>query len=271
MKSLRYIGLCLLLALGWSTFANAADTLDPQTEKLIEQKVEQKWQEYINSDAFDKRVKQSIIKFIDEQNQARADKERKAREAMVKNVAPVDPAVDHIRGPKDAAYTLIEYSDFECPFCKRFYATANQFFAKHPEVSQVYRHFPLSFHNPGAQKEAEASECAAELGGNKAFWEFHDRIFERTRSNGKGFPIANLQPLAEEIGLDGQAFKKCFDSGKYKGKVQANEANGQASGVSGTPTSFLRDNSTGKIIAITGAQPLPALEQALERLKQQSN
>jgi len=135
-------------------------------------------------------------------------------------------------------------------------------------VNWVYRHFPLNFHNPGAQKQAEASECAGELGGNDAFWQYTDLIYERTRSNGKGFPIDKLAPLAVEIGLDQEAFKQCLNSEKYKRKVLQQMANGQAGGVTGTPGNFIRHNATGATIAVHGAQRLRALKQALESLKQ---
>lgn len=258
--------LALLLTLSWSAFS-AADQPGDKTEQLIQQKLDEKWQEYMKSDAFEKRVDEVILKFIDKQQQARAEQERSAREAMMKHVAPVDASNDHIFGPADAGYSLIEYSDYECPYCKRFHETVREFLSKHKDVNWVYRHFPLSFHNPGAQKEAEASECAAELGGNDTFWAFTDRIFERTHSNGKGFPISKLAPLAEELGLDRAAFQACLDSDKYKEKVLRQSANGQNAGVTGTPGSFLRNNSTGRMVVVTGAQPLGMLEKALQTLE----
>ncbi len=87
----------------------------------------------------------------------------------------------------------MEYSDFECRYCKRFHPTAKAVVQAYAgKVNWVYCHFPLGFHNPGAQKQAAASECANELGGNYAFQKYTDAIYARTRSNGKGFPVANL-------------------------------------------------------------------------------
>jgi protein-disulfide isomerase len=107
------------------------------------------------------------------------------------------------------------------PFCKRFHATPKELVQAYAgKVNWVYRHFPLAFHNPGAQKQAEASECANELGGNDAFWKYSDAIYARTQSNGKGFPLTQLAPLATEIGLDGETFRQCLDSGKYTARVQ---------------------------------------------------
>lgn len=94
-----------------------------------------------------------------------------------KNVPAVDVSKEHVRGNPNASITIVEYSDFQCPFCQRDFATLNAILEQYgDDVNLVYRHYPLSFHQ-NAQKAAEASECAAELGGNDTFWEFHDAIF----------------------------------------------------------------------------------------------
>ncbi|MDD5469853.1 MAG: DsbA family protein [Candidatus Peribacteraceae bacterium] len=94
---------------------------------------------------------------------------------LAQNVTSVDPSADYIRGDKGATYSLIEYSDFECPFCARHHPTMQQFIADEPDVNWVYRHFPLGFH-PNAQRAAEASECAGEQG---KFWEYADLLYEK--------------------------------------------------------------------------------------------
>src|SRR3989338_3572308 len=92
------------------------------------------------------------------------------------NVPPIDPKEDHIRGNPDAKVSVIEYSDFECPFCKRHHPTMTQIMdAYGDDVNWVYRHYPLSFH-PNAEPSALASECVAEIGGNDAFWGFVDKL-----------------------------------------------------------------------------------------------
>lgn len=175
---------------------------------------------------------------------------------------------DHIRGNKNAKVTLVEYSDFECPFCKTFHPTMKQVLETYgDDVRWVYRHYPLSFHNPGAQKQAEASECVAELGGDEKFWEFTDKIFERTTSNGTGFPVANLGPLAAEVGVNQAQFQSCLDSGKYTKLVEDQFADGTTGGVSGTPSTFVIDDS-GNSKIIVGAVPIdqlkPAIDEALK-------
>ncbi len=178
-------------------------------------------------------------------------------------VAPPITKADHIRGDIRAPLIWIEYSDFECPFCKRFHPTMLRMLEEYAgKIKFVYRHFPLSFHQ-NAQKEAEASECANELGGTKAFWKYTDLIFERTTANGTGFALDALVPLAKEIGLNETKFKNCLDSGKYAAHVQQDEAGGQGAGVNGTPGSFLIGKD-GKAQLLSGALPYEQVKAAIE-------
>jgi protein-disulfide isomerase len=174
---------------------------------------------------------------------------------------------DHIYGNPDASVSLIEYSDFECPFCKRFHLTPKKLVEAYDgKVNWVYRHFPLAFHNPGAQKQAEASECAASLGGNDAFWAYTDLIYERTRSNGKGFPIAGLVPLAKEIGLDAAGFGECLKEGRFAKRVKEDYEEGTRVGITGTPGNILLHNETGKVIPRPGAVPYDTLKDLIDEL-----
>ena len=178
------------------------------------------------------------------------------------------PAVtdaDHIRGSKDADVVMVVYSDYECPFCKTFHPTTQQIMTDYGDkVAMVFRHYPLSFH-ANAQKEAEASECVAEQGGNEAFWKYTDTIFERTTSNGTGFALDKLQPLAEELGLDGAAFQSCLDSGKFAKKVADDMAGGSKAGVSGTPGTILVSKN-GKRDFVSGAYPVESVKAQIDAL-----
>lgn len=176
---------------------------------------------------------------------------------------PVVTDADHVRGDENAPLTFIEYSDIECPFCKRFHPTMLQMMDEYEgKVKWVYRHFPLSFH-ANALKEAEATECANELGGNEAFWKYLDALFERTKSNGTGFALDDLVPLAKELGLDEAKFKECLDSGKYEGHVQTDLADGSSAGVSGTPGSFLVD-ADGNAQLVSGALPFSSIQTLID-------
>ena len=111
-------------------------------------------------------------------------------------------ASDHIRGSLDAPVKIVEFSDLECPFCARFHPTLQQIFDEYEgQVAWVYRHFPLDTLHAKARKEAEATECAAELGGNDGFWAYLDRLFEVTPSNDR-LDLALLPQIAEDVGLD---------------------------------------------------------------------
>jgi protein-disulfide isomerase len=188
--------------------------------------------------------------------------------AVAGPVPEVDAKTDHIRGNPNAKISLISYSDFECPFCKKFKPTTDQVLAAYGDkVNFVYRHFPLSFHQ-NAQKEAEASECVAELGGNDAFWKFHDYIFDKTTSNGTGFALDQLPVAAKASGVNEAKFKTCLDSGKYAQLVAKDEADGQAAGVNGTPGNILLNNDTKKSQLISGAQPFSNFQSAIDAILQ---
>lgn len=172
---------------------------------------------------------------------------------------------DHIVGSANADIVLVEYSDMECPFCKRFHPTMLQLMEDYKgKVAWVYRHFPLSFH-ANAQKEAEASECVADLGGNDKFWKFTDAIYERTTSNGTGFALTDLKPLAEEVGVDGTKFQDCLDNGKFTAKVNQDLAEGQQAGITGTPGTVVVVKGEAKSI-VPGALPIDSIKTIIDGL-----
>lgn len=162
---------------------------------------------------------------------------------------------DHVMGNRDARILLIEYSDLECPFCKKFHPIAKRLVEEYKgKVAWVYRHFPLDQIHSKADKEAEAIECGYELGGDDGFWKLTDKIFEVTPSN-NGLNLDDLPKLASEVGLDKNKFKSCLDSGKYKDHVEADYQSGIKAGVTGTPGNILLDTKTGKTKLIPGALP----------------
>lgn len=175
---------------------------------------------------------------------------------------------EYIYGDPKAQLTIIEYSDTECPYCKRFHLNPKQVVDEsNGKVNWVYRHFPLSFH-VNAQKQAEAIECAGSLGGSKKHWDYLNKIFEKTASGGTGFDNTNLTPLAKEVGLDEKKFKECLDSGKMAQKVQSDFQEGQAAGVDGTPGNILL-RKDGKNLLVPGAVSAAELKQEIEKLASQ--
>jgi len=252
--------------------SHAQSDTDPALDRaqLKEEIVREVITELRDSGVLQEAVQQGIQDFIQSQQEAQAaarEQQQRRADERAGNVRPVSTDRDHIYGNPDAPISLIEYSDFECPYCKRFHPTAKELVDQSDGgVNLVYRHFPLDFHNPGAQTQAEASECAAELGGNDAFWAFTDAIYERTRSGGKGFPRNRIVPLAVEIGLDEAAFEDCLESGRHADRVKSDMAEGVQAGVSGTPGNILLNNETGEAVMRAGAQPLGALQEAVNNL-----
>lgn len=185
------------------------------------------------------------------------------------NVPPVT-AEDHVLGDADAPITWIEYSDYECPFCKRFHPTMVQMVEDYAgQVKWVYRHFPLSFHEPLASQAATAAECAGELGGgSEAFFAYSDLYFERTNSNGRGLDVKELIPMAGELGINEKKFETCLNSGKYDDHIASDLNGGSAAGVSGTPGSIVID-SRGNAELVSGAVPYNQVSAILDELVSQ--
>jgi protein-disulfide isomerase len=209
------------------------------------------------SGALDREIDQGVERYVTRQRAAAAKREEAEARALASKVRPVSKTRDHIRGNPDAPVSLIEYSDFECPYCKHFHATAKEIVEKYGgKVNWVFRNFPLEFHDPAAQREAEAAECVAQLGGNDAYWRYADMIYSRTSSNGKGVPQGELPTMAASIGVDKSKFVACLDSGRTGARVKEDLAEGVAIGINGTPGNILRNNRTGVVVTRNGAQPI---------------
>ncbi|MCB9815821.1 thioredoxin domain-containing protein [Candidatus Nomurabacteria bacterium] len=180
-------------------------------------------------------------------------------------------ATDHIKGSPDAAVKIVEYSDFECPFCKRFHDTMNQIMEQYgnsDDVAWVYRHFPLDQLHSKARPVAVASECANEQGGNDTFWKFTDRYFALTKSNNQTDIQTVIPQIVNELGLNTTAFQSCFESGKYDDHIQADVQNAIDTGGRGTPWSIVIAPN-GKTFPLNGALPLEAVKQLIELAKKE--
>jgi predicted DsbA family dithiol-disulfide isomerase len=156
------------------------------------------------------------------------------------------------RGSANAPVTIVEFSDFECPYCGGLFPTLKQVEKNYPQqVRIVYRQFPLSNLHPHAMKAAEASLCAAEQ--NK-FWEFHDSMF----GNQRELSVADLKQRAVDLKMDTQAFNQCLDSGKEAPAIQADIQEGARAGVSGTPAMFINGRF------LSGNQPYSEIKDVIE-------
>lgn len=180
---------------------------------------------------------------------------------------------DPFMGDENAPITMIEFSDYECPFCKSFYdqtlTQIKQNYIDTGKVKFVYRDYPLPFHDPMATKEAIASNCAREQGGDEKFFEYHDEIFNRTISNGNGLNDDDLQTIAQDVGLNMSQFNSCIQDDAQDQEVKKDIAAAQAAGVTGTPGFVIgKSSSDGNISGqlVIGAQPYAAFEALLNTL-----
>lgn len=196
-----------------------------------------------------------------------------ADEANLPEAAPKEIVIkpadknDHIIGSLDADVTIITYTDLECPFCQRFHNTMGQIMDEYRaggKVAWVYRQMPLDMLHANARKEAEATECAAIVGGNVKFWEYTNKIFAYTKSN-DGLDLARLPQIASEIGLDVNAFNACMQSDKGKNAVKASESGAADAGAQGTPYSVILTKD-GKKVPIDGAMPFENIKSAIDAL-----
>jgi len=176
-------------------------------------------------------------------------------------VAPVSNA-DHIFGNNKAEVKVVEFSDFECPYCRRFGETMKQVVADYNgEVAWVYRHFPLESLHPYAKKAAEASECAAELGGNEKFWQYADKFIELTTNSEA--TDTTFAEVAVSVGLNKTAFEKCLASGKYLEKISQQTADGTKAGCQGVPYSIVIVNGK-PVSTIGGAMPIEEVKKIID-------
>jgi len=190
------------------------------------------------------------------QDKARALFESLKKEAHVqikmtepkKSVEAKGPA----RGPNDAKVTIVEFSDFQCPFCGRAHDTVEEVMRAYAgKVRLVFRHFPLEFH-PYAAKAAEAAACANEQG---KFWEYHDVLF----ANQQKLEVPQLKEHAGSVGLDQGKFTECLDSGRQAAVVKADQTAGSKVGVNGTPAFFING------VMLSGAQPMDEFRRVIDQ------
>lgn len=181
---------------------------------------------------------------------------------------------------KKAKVAIVEFSDYECPFCQRhFKETHSQLIKEYVDTGKailVFKDFPLSFHEPRASQEALAARCVFEQKGNKGYFEYHDLIFENSLSNGQGFStndseqLAKMEEYAKQVGADTKKWRDCYDSDKYGDAIKADIAQGSAAGVTGTPGFVIgKIDSNGNVTdgtLLAGAYPFNDFKTVLDKL-----
>ncbi|QCF28048.1 DsbA family protein [Hydrocarboniclastica marina] len=195
------------------------------------------------------------------------------REKQLRQYKSVSPAYsnaqerleseDLIYGNPDAEFSVIEFSDFDCPYCKSYHETPKKVVDQAGgDVNWVWKHFPV---HPSARSLHEATSCIAKVAGNKEFWTASQLVFDNGGSNGiKPGELADLMPI------DRKAFDACMASGEMKSKVEEDYKFGQQAGVSGTPASSVIHHKTGEVYTLSGAVPEGQLQAAITQLRKKA-
>lgn len=176
---------------------------------------------------------------------------------------------DYIRGNPNAPIMIVEYSDYDCPFCKQYHETMNRVideFGISGRVAWTYRQFPLAQLHPNSPKISEAALCVGDIGGNDAFWSFSDLIFE-SRSVDEPTNVTKLPQYAEKSGISEDDYIACMTDGRMRDTVVASIEDGFNSGARGTPYTVLTVGDQEAVIS--GAQPYEVVRGIIENLIEQ--
>ncbi len=219
-----------------------------------------------NSVLVDSRIDDRIDAYIEERKQKKIERKYESYASAVKKTQ----SGKHIYGNEKARFTLVEWSDPECPYCKKFHQTPKKVVdASNGLVNWEWKHLPLPFHNPVAAIEAHAAECVASISGNQAFWVFMQSVFDETKGNGQG--AGDLVSLAQSIGVDGDKFSKCVNNGDHRDVIASDIQRAKELGINSTPITFIVDNRTGQHITIRGMQAPEAIASAIQRMKKEAD
>jgi protein-disulfide isomerase len=227
------------------------------TTKLSDSEFETLMGKYLSSDKGKEALGNTVQKyFMDMQRKSQEEAMKQAHKEMedqFKNPVKIDPGKSPIKGPANAKITIIEFSDFECPFCKKGKNTMDQVLKAYPnDVKLSFKNLPLPMHE-NAKPAALAALAAGKQG---KFWEFHDALFENQRGLTKEF----LETTAKSLGLNVEQFKKDIESPEIKQQVEDDIQLGNKHGIQGTPGFFVNG------VAVRGAYPFEHFKQIIDRL-----
>ncbi len=233
--------------------ANVAEPTDAEVDAFYEERKDQ-----INQpkESIAPRIREFLLQ---QRRQAAFDdyvKSLRAKYPVESHLEPlrleVDTAGFPAQGPATAPVTIVEFSDFECPYCSRVVPTLERVREAYGDkVRLVFRQFPLLAIHPNAQKAAEASLCAHD---QDAFWKMHDTMFQEQKALG----VEQLKQKAARLGLEAETFNECLDSGKYAQQVMADLEAGSSVGVTGTPAMFINGRF------LSGAQPFEEISRVID-------
>lgn len=260
------VGISLIAGIGYAAWsANLkADVTQQEVSRLTEAvntlvESQSQAQQFSSKKAFQEAVSASI----------RAHAKDAERAAVEARYAPYEAAVDEapegqwIYGNLDARFTLVEYADTECGFCKRFHSKPKTIVdGSNGNVNWEYKHLTVLGETSVAQ--AQASECIGEQLGNKGFWVAIQEIYDKTGSGGSG--AGNLTKLAASVGADEDEFRRCMAEGRHRNRIDKETQMARSQGISGTPATVVVDNQTGQMQLLAGDQPTQAFLAAMKGL-----
>lgn len=237
----------LFLASGIVFAGCTSSTSEDQIRSIVE--------EELSGEEFDAKVEASIERFVQKQQEDAAAAQEEANKP--KKVEGVSVDDDPVLGDPDAPVTIIEFSDYECPFCKRHftqvYPQIKENYIDTGKVKLVFRDFPLDFH-PDAIPAAKAANCARDQGGDEKYFEMHDKLFLA-----EDLSEETLQKIGSEAGLDETEFNECLASDKHTEEINKDMQDGSSHGVTGTPAFFING------WFIKGAYPYSEFEKFIEQ------
>lgn len=238
------LGLCLVAAAP-QTYA---ETTDQDFEKLIDK--------YLSTDKGQERIGKAMETYFQKRQQDAKKKEEEQVAAQLedqfKNPVKIEIGKSPVRGPADAKVTVIEFSDFQCPYCSRGKSTMDELMAAYPkDVKIVFKNLPLPFHD----QAAPAAKAALAAGKQGKFWEMHDALFANQRALNADF----FTEQAKTLGLNLEQFKKDMDSPEIDAQIKEDSALASKNGISGTPGFFVNG------VAVKGAYPLDHFKKIVDR------
>jgi protein-disulfide isomerase len=182
------------------------------------------------------------------------------------NTIPAVTGSDHIDGNPNARVFLVEYSDLECPYCKRFHTTLTSIKQVYGgQLGHVFRHFPLPIH-ANAYMEAQIAECVAQVAGSGAYYTFIDTVFTQTTSTGTSFDQVGVTKVAKDLGYNDTAISACYQANQAKARVDTDMASASARDITATPSIFIVRTSDGATKLIVGAASAATFQQAIDAL-----
>lgn len=213
---------------------------------------------------------EAVVRALNKMVQDRQAKDMELKSQQFELASNDAPGNKKIYGSLNARFTLVEFSETECPFCVRHHPVLKSLVdSSQGNINWQWKHLPLGFHNPAALQQAIVGECVAEQQGNRGFWIYIDEVFKQSAGNGKG--VADLTGLVENMGLDLPTLRECVTKEHIKEIVDADIEQASKLGISGTPATIIVDNQTGRSHIISGAQPAGAFTATIERMLKEGN